>query len=214
MNARLTRSVLLALVACASAPSVGRAQSVQVHGTQLELGLDGALPLAARGYERAVGLGGGLTARFTLSRGRAAFDAGLVVHVLTVHERWFMGDGNWLRNGSVARLRAMLGARYALASGEHAQLYARLAVGVESRVGLYDRYGDDPGSDGRRRDLSWAPVVEPSLGLRLGGAKTFMLVQVALPLAFHRLDPIRLHGDYSGSLAVDLCVSLWVGVTL
>jgi hypothetical protein len=64
------------------------------------------------------------------------------------------------------------------------------------------------------RDLSWAPVVEPGIGLRLGGAKTFALLQVALPLAIHHDNAIRLYGNRGSALAVDLSASLLLGVTL
>lgn len=213
-SCRLTLLGLLTLCSLSGAPTPAHAQSVEVRAAQLEFGVDGVLPLAATNYDHTAGLGGGLVVRVALTRGRFVFDAGLVGQGLTVNERWFQGDIRWLTSAYIVRVRAMFGVRYALISGEHAQLYARVAAGFESRVSRYVAYVDDPSSRTRTRDLSWAPVVEPGLGLRLGGAKTFALVQVALPLAIHHDNAIRLHGNGGRALAVDLSVSLLLGVTL
>ncbi len=205
---------MLLIGVCSALPTLASAQSVQVRSTQLELGLAGALPLASSRYDHGVGLGGGLVARFALTRGRFVFDAGLEAGFLTVNETWYQGDATWIDDAFIVRLRAVLGVRYAFFSAERAQVYGRLGAGLEGRIGRYDELHDSAPDQPRQRDLSWAPVIEPSIGLRLGGAHRFALLQVAAPVAVHRQQPIRAHGDYGKSRAVDLTASLFVGWTL
>jgi hypothetical protein len=212
LHVRFTLMALLGV--CSLPPTLASAQSVQVRSTQLELGLSGALPLASSRYDRSVGLGGGLSARFALTRGRFVFDSGLEAGFLMVNETWYQGDATWIDDAFIVRLRAMLGVRYAFVSSEHAQLYGRVGAGLESRIGRYDeRHMDEPDQP-RQRDLSWAPVIEPSIGLRLGGAHRFALIQVGLPIALHRQEPIRAHGSDGKTLAMDLSASIFVGWTL
>lgn len=205
---------MLLIGVCSLLPALAFAQSVQVRSTQLELGLTGALPLASSRYDHGVGLGGGLVARFALSRGRFVFDTGLEAGFLTVNERYYYGDATRISASLILRLRAMLGVRYAVVSAERAQLYGRLAAGLESRIGRYDAFHNDDPDEPHQRDLSWAPVIDPSVGLRLGGARRFALLQVAVPIALHRHEPIRAHGDSGATVTVDLTASILVGWTL
>jgi hypothetical protein len=85
-------------------------------------------------------------------------------------------------------------------------------VGFESRIARYDLYLDDYPQ--HERDLSWAPVIEPSLGLRLGGARRFALLQVGLPIAVHSKHAIQAYGNSGSSLAIELAASVFVGWTL
>ena len=144
---------LLALTSLIAGATRAHAQSIEVRAAQLEVGVDGVLPLAATNYDQTAGLGGGLVVRMAFTRGRVVFDAGIVGHGLTVNERWFQGDARWLTSAYIVRVRAMLGLRYALASGPHAQLYARMAAGLESPVARYVAYVETPSSRTRTRDL-------------------------------------------------------------
>ena len=108
----------------------------------------------------------------------------------------------------------MLGVRYAFVSSERAQFYGRFGAGLECRIGLYDERHLDEADDPNQRDLGWAPVLEPALGLRLGGAHRFALLQVGLPIALHQKEPIRAHGSSGDTLAVDFTASVFVGFTL
>lgn len=206
---------LVALLSVALSPlSQAAAQTVEVRSTQLELGLSGAFPLLSESYDRGVGLGGGLVARFALTRGRVVFDTALEASFLSVEEGYYYGDATRIDRSAILRVRAMLGVRYAIVTSEHAQFYGRLGAGLESRIGRYDAIHNDEPNEPRQRDLSWAPVIEPSLGLRLGGAHTFALLQLGLPIALHRKAPIRAHGDHGNPLAMDFAASLFVGFTL
>lgn len=206
--------VLVAVGAIPASASAQPAPAVEVRGTQLELGLSGDYPLASQRYDRGVHLGGGLTARFALTRGRFVFDATLYGGFLTVDEQYYQGDAAWIADAVIVRLRAMLGARYALMVAEHAQLHVRVAAGLESRIARYDELHDSRPNQPGQRDLSWAPVLEPAVGLRLGGAHRFVLLQVAAPMAFHRREPVRAHGSSGNTLALDLSASVLVCFTL
>ena len=204
------------LFAVLAVPLILAAFATSAHAQKrAEVGVGIGTPAAQHDHERGTNISGLIGARALWDREYGTLDVGLDVRPTTVSDTYYMGDARGASEAWILRTRITAGARYSLLHGPRHSLFARLALGVEHRMSRYQLYdnGDPPTRENTTEQSSGA-IAEPSLGLRIGSERRYVVLELSAPTAYYSGLPITVHGEGDGMLEVDVLATVRVGWSL